>query len=624
MKTKKILIAYESDLIINMLKNFLEEQKYHVIFSKDGIEALKKTFKEQPDCLIISNELPIINGYNLTHIIKTNKTLKNTAVIISSSEQENDEKFWANNAKCDAFYIPSSENLLSLATLIENKISRYNNKTKSPSKEIDDKEIIQLVSSAFGEELFELYMIKDAYNIENYIWDFEHLLTQLARSINNIYNYDVLGIIVNEDKIDEFYDRSDSIVKNDFLDFRSICQNDFSKRIRSRQDYNWQNSNLIESVIEQFNYKKEKLKNYNIFPMDPSKKYPFTIHIATTAQNSMNSIIQKRLDFLTDIYSPIFEKFITYNKSLKNEYKIINAFSRYLPPTVIEGIIEGDSSLTSSIGRQKNVAILVMGIRDFSAITEINSPDILVAFLNQYFTLMDKIILKHGGTIDKLLGDKIIALFGAPEDYKYNAYRATNAAVEMLKEVEKFDTSILSLPKDFSFNVGIGIHYGHPIVGAIGSNEKKEYTVIGEDINLTTRIESLTKLYGSSILITDSVKKDIEAAESDNEFGRYLSNHESYFTRYLDNVKVKGKKSCLQFYELYYDENKYSSNFINNFSKGLYQYLVGNFNGAQDYLRIAKVLAPNDKTTVILLERCKKYIKKQPQNWDGAITLTIK
>ncbi|WP_407396698.1 adenylate/guanylate cyclase domain-containing protein [Treponema sp.] len=624
MKIKKVLIANDSTLITDLLKSFLQDEGWVVESSKDGIDTLKKLFEDQPDCLIVSTELPVINGYDLTHIVKAIDDLKNTAVIITSNEQGNDARFWSENSKSDAFYVPSADNLNTLTTLVEKTTERFSNRTRIQSKKMTETEIIALITSTFGEELYELYMTREVFNVENYVWDLEHLLSQMARSIGNIYNYDVLGIIVNEDKVDEYYDRSDSIAKSDFQDFRNICQTDFIKRISSRKDFNWLNSNFSETVIEQFNPKKEKLRNYNIFPVDTTKKYPFTIHVATSGNNPMSTTIQKRLDFLTDIYAPVFEKTITFNKSITSEMKIKNAFSRFLPPKVIERIVEGDTSVTSSVGEQRKVAILMADIRGFTAIAEINQPDKVVTFLNQYFSLMGNIIRKHGGTIDKFMGDEIMALFGVPESYKYNGYRAANAAAEMLKEIEKIDTSSLLIPDNLPFKVGIGIHYGLPIAGTIGSEDKKEYTVIGDDVNLASRIEDLTKLYGTSILITDAVKKDIESAEADMEFGRYLAKHESYNLRYLDNVKVKGKSIPVQIFELYNNKDKYSENFNENFSKGLYQYLVGNFNGAQDYLRIAKVLAPKDKATLVLLERCKKFIKQRPQNWDGAITLTTK
>ncbi|MBQ0039274.1 MAG: response regulator [Treponema sp.] len=624
MKTKKILIAYESDTIISLLSSFLKEEGWEVDSSKDGIDTLKKVFRDLPDCVIVSAELPSINGYDISHVIKNVDETKNMAVIISAAEQVNDAKFWAENAKSDAFYVPSSDNLSTLTSLVDKITERLNFKKKPAPKDMSDKEIIETITSTFGEELYELYVTREAFNVENYIWDMEHLLSQLARSISNIYNYDILGIIVNEDKIDEYYDRSDSIAVVDFEDFRSICQNDFKARINTRKEYNWQNTNFIESVIEQFNTKKEKLKNYDIFPVDQTKKYPFTIHVATTGRNTMNTLTQKKLDYLTDLYSPIFEKIITLNKTVNAEQKIRNAFSRFLPPKVIESIVAGDTSITASVGETRKVAILMADIRDFTSITEKNEPEKVVAFLNQYFSLMGNIIRKHGGTIDKFMGDEIMALFGVPESYKYNGYRAANAAAEMMKEIENLDTSFLNMPENAPFRVGIGIHYGTPIAGTIGSEDKKEYTVIGDDVNLASRIQDLTKLYGTSILITDAVKQDIQDAEADMEFGRYLKKHEPPNFRYLDNVKVKGKSIPVEIFELYTDKDKYTENFNENFSKGLYQYLMGNFNGAQDYLRIAKVLSPKDKATKVLLERCRRFVKDRPQNWDGSITLMTK
>ena len=624
MKTKKILIAYDSETITELLKQFLSEDGWQIDTTKDGIDALKKIFRDQPDCLIVSTDLPVINGFDLCHVIKSIEETKNTAVIISSSSQENDARFWAETTKSDAFYVPSSENLASLSSLVEKYTSKYSGKKKPAGRELSENDIIHLITSSFGKELFELYMIRDAFNVENYIWDMEHLLTQLAKNISNIYNYDALGILVNDDQILEYYDHIDSITDTDFNDFKKICQTDFTARIPSRKDYNWQESFCSESVIEQFSFKKEKLKNYDVFPMDQTKRYPFTIHTATTGHSTMNTETQKRLDFLTGIYAPIIEKNIITNKSIHAERKIRNAFSRFLPPKVIEDIVAGDTSITSSIGEQRKVAILMADIREFTSITEKNEPEDVVAFLNNYFSLMGNIIKKHGGTIDKFMGDEIMALFGVPESYKYNGYRAANAALEMMQEIEKLDTSMLNIPDGCDFKVGIGIHYGLPISGTIGSEDKKEYTVIGDDVNIASRIEDLTKLYGASILITDAVKKDIEAAESDMEFGRYLTKHMEHHLRYLDNVKLKGKSIPVEIFELYSDAEKYSDNFTENFSKGLYQYLMGNFNGAQDYLRIAKVLSPKDRATKVLLERCKRFIKDKPANWDGAITLTSK
>ena len=107
MKTKKILIAYDSETITELLKQFLSEDGWQIDTTKDGIDALKKIFRDQPDCLIVSTDLPVINGFDLCHVIKSIEETKNTAVIISSSSQENDARFWAETTKSDAFYVPS-------------------------------------------------------------------------------------------------------------------------------------------------------------------------------------------------------------------------------------------------------------------------------------------------------------------------------------------------------------------------------------------------------------------------------------------------------------------------------------------------------------------------------------
>ena len=238
-----------------------------------------------------------------------------------------------------------------------------------------------------------------------------------------------------------------------------------------------------------------------------------------------------------------------------------------------------------------------------------NKPENVVNFLNKYFSVMSSIIKENGGNIDKFMGDAIMALFGATESYEDNANRAAKTAYEMMKVLPGLDLSMIKIPEGFSFNIGIGINYGEVIVGSIGSDEKQDFTVIGDNVNLASRLESLNKMYGSHIIITESVKEDLR---------------EPYPTRLLDRVKVKGKSIPVSIYQLLTDKEDYPEDFIENYNKGMDLYLMGIWQRAGEYFSKAMEIYPEDKAAGLLHDRCLNYTKNRPDSWDGSFTLTTK
>ena len=279
------------------------------------------------------------------------------------------------------------------------------------------------------------------------------------------------------------------------------------------------------------------------------------------------------LEFCTNLFNVLVEHAISLKKKIKFEKNIRRAFSRFVPEQIIDDLVNGSAQSDKvNVGEKRDVAILFSDIRSFTSISELNKPETIVAFLNRYFTTMCTIIKKHGGTIDKFIGDAIMALFGAPVSYEDNARRAVAAAYEMREALPTVPLEDLILPEGMNFNIGIGIHYGDVIVGSIGSSDKTDYSVIGDNVNLASRMEGLTKTYGSMILVTDAVKKDIYKTTGGNG---------DFEFRYLDDVKVKGKEKALA--EL-----------------------------------------PDDKAANLMLERCIEFEKNPPENWDGAITFHTK
>ncbi|MCR5763630.1 MAG: response regulator [Treponema sp.] len=627
----KILIAFDSLTLRSLLHQKLESYGFEVQEAQDGLQALQILHDWDPDCILLYVNLPIIDAYAFCRIIKNNSELKDIRTIICTPEDANIYSFWTSNCNSDSYYSMSPDDTDGIIKEINKVLQKKKPKAQKIKKEtFTTEEIVKQIIGAVDKELYELYVIRGAYYATRDGVNIYQLLDLMVEVLYSIYQFDAFGIIINDNKLLEVYRKSVSLSKKEFEEFKYIAHSDFQERINSRISYEWKNS---QSIITDFGMPQKKeirIKSYECFPLkDENKKEEdliCTIHIGSSKETAFNIRTRERIDFFCSVYITLIRKAIVSTRMKETENKIKKAFSRFLPPTLIDNIISEENSSIPQIGEKRQIAILIADIREFTAISEKNTPEAIVEFLNDYFTTMGQIIIKHGGTIDKFMGDSIMALFGAPESYIYNGNRAANAALEMIDALKTIDTSKLNMG-NIKFNIGIGVHYGQPIAGSIGSQDKKEYTVIGDDVNLASRIEGLTKLYGVPIIISDSVKLDIDTLEKDkmnNEKPESEEDSIPHIIHHIDNVKVKGKSKSVRIYAITQDKENYPETFIENYSKGLNQYEIGNFSTAFEYFRKAEEICPSNIATKRLLERCTTYQTNKPDNWDGAVTLTTK
>jgi adenylate cyclase len=222
-------------------------------------------------------------------------------------------------------------------------------------------------------------------------------------------------------------------------------------------------------------------------------------------------------------------KYIYEEREKKHTRRV---FSHYLDQAVIERVVDSPERLGLG-GEKTDMTVLFSDIRGFSAFSEQMSPQELVAFLNAYFDRMTGVIFESQGTLDKLIGDAVMCFWGHPIPAKDHALRATTAALRMMRAVREFRTE-MALPGGRTLDIGIGLSSGDMVVGNMGARKRFSYTVIGDEVNLASRLEGLNKFYGTNILISGETFERVR---------------HRVFCREVDRVGVKGRDHAVTIYE---------------------------------------------------------------------------
>jgi len=205
---------------------------------------------------------------------------------------------------------------------------------------------------------------------------------------------------------------------------------------------------------------------------------------------------------------------------------------RYMTPEVAEALLaSGDTGMG---GKRKNVSVLFSDIRSYTTLTEKLQAEEVVVMLNNYFEVMVDVVFKYGGTLDKYIGDALMAVFGSPAPLENHAWCAMQTAVEMREKLAEFNDDRIA-NGELPIGIGMGIHSDEVISGNIGSSKRMELTSIGDGVNLASRLESASKQYGTDLIISDNTYKEYK---------------DRLYVRELDFITVKGKSEPVIVYEL--------------------------------------------------------------------------
>ncbi len=314
------------------------------------------------------------------------------------------------------------------------------------------------------------------------------------------------------------------------------------------------------------------------------------------------------LEELSNAYTTIKEYAYKSVLAQKKEERVKVMFQKYVPQDVVNEIVQNpDRAL---VGKNSNLTVLFSDIRSFTTISESMTPEKLVESLNRYFTIMVDIIYQRRGVIDKYIGDAIMAIFGAPKVYGDDVQQAVLSGLEMLESLEKFNEKQRSIGSK-EFKIGIGINYGPVTVGNIGTSQKMDYTVIGDAVNLASRLEGLTKEYHTEIIISE---------------GTFEAVKDYFYVREIDRVRVKGKLKPVKIYQPARQLTNLQKQAWTLYNQGVRLFLLRQWDEAQrNFIKSLDLLGGNDFLSEKYLEDIKQCRITPPEpDWDGTTTMTHK
>ncbi len=289
--------------------------------------------------------------------------------------------------------------------------------------------------------------------------------------------------------------------------------------------------------------------------------------------------------------------YIFFTRERKNR-QLRNAFGSYLSPDVVAQIINDRSHLHLG-GEKKELTVLFSDIRGFTSYSERLDPQQIVSVLNDYLSRMSECIFLHKGTIDKFIGDAIMAIFGAPVPQLDHAERACHVALAMIENLAIFN-QVQSDKGQPPLRIGIGINTDQMTVGNIGSEKRFDYTVIGDGVNLGSRLEGLTKFFGVNILVSESTR--LSCIKSD------------FIFREMASVKVKGKEMPVVVFELVqpWQEKEKQNQWMSDWKQAIEHYKKQELSDARSCFEKCNEIYPNDLSTTTYMKECTKCIM-QPE-----------
>jgi adenylate cyclase len=296
-----------------------------------------------------------------------------------------------------------------------------------------------------------------------------------------------------------------------------------------------------------------------------------------------------------------------YFNEEREKRMVRTAFSRYVSGAVVEEILKDQTKLRLG-GQKKQLTVMFVDLVGFTKLSERLDAAFVTTLLNEYFTRMTLILQKNRGTLDKYMGDGLMCFWGAPLELPDHAQLACATAVEMREELAKINHE-WTMKHGISIENRIGIHTGDMAVGNMGSDQVFSYTVMGDNVNLGSRLEGVNTVYGTHVIVSSST-----AAQAGSAF----------LFRPLDKVQVKGRSEAVEIFELLGRKEAKEPEWIHAFRVGLGYYQRGEWDEAEAAFGACLTLKPDDTPSQVFKDRIRDFRIVAPEEWNGTWRLSSK
>ena len=339
------------------------------------------------------------------------------------------------------------------------------------------------------------------------------------------------------------------------------------------------------------------------------------IYIITTNITGSIVTLAQRTDKIRDFHLDEFEgvsskirEIDLMSSALVRVTHGLQAFRKYVPAALVRQLIQLDKQVRLG-GEQAELTIFFSDIRQFTTISEDMQPEELMSHLSNYFDLLSQIIMSEKGTIDKFIGDAIMAFWGAPVKLVNSPELACRAALRCQKKLLELNREWMAKGIPI-FHTRMGIHTGETLVGNLGSNERMNYTIIGDSVNLTSRLEKANNIYGTHIIVSESTHGHVS---------------DKFLFRPLDIIVVKGRRAPVRIYDLVADLSEpvaqKAKDFCRYFEIAFRYYLDKKWDHALKVLEQLREHFPHDASIKVFIDRCEDFRARPPgamDDWDGS------
>ncbi|MCL1993459.1 MAG: response regulator [Spirochaetes bacterium] len=628
---QRILIVESSDTFSQILQEYLSAQGYKTHLAPDGLAGIKSVYSFLPHLVITSAQLPLFRGASFARLLKARPSTGKIPLVMFSTINETRDEFWGLQAGVDLYAEKSPENLdgllPQLQRLLDENAGIDFEQIKREGEKISDNSIVETLDSLLDGKLFAATLSGMLARLSGKPLD--DTVQGVFSLLNNVCNCEICSIMIKDgDDGLLVYNANNAGYTGEIAeDFKAIAIADFNTRF---SDYK-----VVGKELKDFypaGEKNKRIESYIMLSLEngdaagasgASGESFATVHIGTSVKEYFSPVVLQAINVFLSAASGLVANALRHRLMENRQKKTMTAFARYVPIDVMDEIIKKSSSQATH-GETRLVAVLFSDIRSFTTISENTPAQELVEFLNGYFDLMGRQIISEGGNIDKFIGDAIMAIFGAPKTLENASTSAVRAALRMVKTLGTVDTSGIFLPQP-GLGTGIGVNYGECVVGNIGFQNKLDYTVIGDTVNLAARLEGVTKYYSAPVIVSEFV---------------YNVSKDDFIFRKADSVRVKGKDRPVGLYTVYEawqgeaEEGTpqslvISRETLDQYNKGLKLYYMREWETAKQYfnnaLEASRAAGKEDYLCELYLHRIADYqVNPPPADWDTTTTMTEK